>query len=174
MKPLVSAAFRWKIILSFVLLATLLILLIGQLVISGALPIKMVMGYSNSEANFIQLWVKVAVLIGILLPLIALLIWIRHPESRNVFGFYLLVLIIQIVTEQLLSKMLFPSIVVMIGTIYTGFRLWQLWQGLQLVTTAYRLGTRSRSLLNGVVWLLLLFWSINLVVILVLSWPSIV
>ena len=165
--------FGWKTALSFVALATLLILLIGWLTISGALPVKLVINYSDWASRFIQFWIVAAISIGLILPGIAFLVWIRHPEPRLILGLYLLVLIIQIATEHVLSSVLFPSIVVITGSIYTAFRLWQLWQGQQLMIRVAQTGTHSRTIMRGLLWILLLFWSSNLLVLLVLVWPSI-
>lgn len=154
-------------------IATLIVLLTGWLTMSRVLPIKMTLDYSRAELNFIQFWVKLAIFIGIALPGAAFFVWIRHSEPRTVLGFYLLVLIIQVVTEQILSKMLFPSIVVTIGTIYTAFRLWQLWQGQQLVAATTELGVLSHGLIGGLLWLMLLFWLSNLIMLSVLPWPII-
>lgn len=163
----------WKKTITFLILTTLFILLTGWLVMTGMLPIKMTMSYSEAEVNFIKFWVKVAILIGVILPGAAFLIWFYHPTARTILGFYLLVLIVQIITEQVLSKTLFPSIVVTTGTIYTAFRLWQLWQGQQLIAATTQLDKGNRVLLGSLLWLMLLFWLSNLVMLLVLPWPII-
>lgn len=165
--------FNWKTTISFLSLATLLILVIGWLTISGILPIEMAIDYSNSQFHFIQVWLVIAIFIGILLPGTAFLLWFRYPAPRKVLGFYLLVLILQIVTEQVLSGVLFPSIVVTIGTIYTAFRLWQLWQGQKLLATNTQTVVPYRKLLEVLLWLILLFWLSNLIMLLVLPWPII-
>ena len=173
MNSSINTPLTWKTALSVVALATLIILLIGWLIISGALPVKLVIDYSDFASKFIQVWVVVAILIGLLLPGIAFFVWIHQKELRRVLGLYLLVLIIQILTEQVLSSFLFPSIVVVIGSIYTALRLVQLWQGKQLMTTTDQLGTRDRAIIGSLWWLLLLFWSSNLIMLSVLAWPSI-
>lgn len=173
MSSSINAPLTWKTTFSFVTLATLLILLIGWLTINSTLPVKLVIDYSDWAIKFIHFWVVLAILIGLLLPGIAFFVWIRQKELRLVLGSYLLVLIIQIVTEQILSSVLFPSIVVVIGSIYTAFRLWQLWQGQQLMTITAQPGTRSRTIMGSLLWLLLLFWSSNLIMLLVVAWPSI-
>jgi hypothetical protein len=104
----VNAPLTWKTTLSSVILATLIILLVGWLTISGTLPVRLAINYSDWGSKFIQVWVVVAILIGLLLPGIAFFVWIRQKELRQVLGLYLLVLIIQIVTEQVLSTVLFP------------------------------------------------------------------
>jgi hypothetical protein len=62
-----------------------------------------------------------AIAIGLILPSVAWLIWFKHPQPRKILGFYLSVLIIQILTEQIFSSVVFPSLVVIIGAIYTHF-----------------------------------------------------
>lgn len=173
MKSLSKTSFTWKITFSFVTLATLLILLIGWLIKNNALPVKTIINYNTWETNFIQFWIWVALVVGLLLPAIAFLVWMRRPEPRKILGFYLLVLLVQIITEQVVSSVLFPSLLVIIGTIYTIYRLWQLWQGQQIVNTDTQLNTPNRRILRSLLQLLLLFWSINLTILLFLCFPSI-
>lgn len=173
MKLLTNHPLSWKPTISFLCLATLLILAVGWLTISGVLPMEMVIDYSNSQSQFIRNWVKMAIFVGILLPVTAFLLWLGHPTPRRILGFYLLVLIIQIVTEQVLSGVLFSSIVVTIGTIYTAFRLWQLWQGQKLLANDTQAVVPYQKLLEVLLWLILLFWLSNLVMLLVLPWPII-
>ena len=154
-------------------LVTLIILLMGWLIMSDALPLSQVIHYSKPEANFIRLWVVIALVLGVLLPVIGFLIWIRDRDSKKVLGFYLLVLIVQILTEQILSSVWFPSIVVIVGTLYTIFRLWQLWQGQQLLTSTDQPGTGSRTILRGLLGLMLLFWLSNIIMLLTVAWPNI-
>ena len=170
MKLLINHPLSWKTTISFLSLATLLILLIGWLTISGVLPIKMAIDYSQKEANFLQVWVVIAIFVGILLPGTAFFVWIRHQLPRKVLGFYLLVLLVQIVTEQVLSGVLFSSIVVPIGTIYTAFRQKQLWQGQKLLAANSQTVVPYQKLMYVLLWLILLFWLSNLFMLLVLPW----
>ena len=173
MKSLIDEVFSWKTTLFLVSFTTLIIWLIGWLIMSGVLPLNQVIDYSEPETNFIQFWVKVALAIGVVLPVIGFFVGISDRDTRNVFGFYLLVLIIQIVTEQILSSLWFPSIVVIVGTLYTIFRIWQLWQGQQVLATTTQLGTGRRTILRGLLWLMLIFWFSNIIMLLVVAWPSI-
>lgn len=165
--------FTWKKTLLFVAGTTLLLVAIDWLILSDILPIEKTIDYSALQANFIQAWIKLAVVIGLLLPIIALFVWWRYLEPRKVLGFYLVVLIVQIAAEMILSRVLFPSLVVMSGTIYTAFRIWQLWQGQQLVKAGVQIHSESPTVFNNLLWLLLLFWSSNLIVLFVVSWPTI-
>jgi hypothetical protein len=163
---------NWKTVISFVLLATLLTILIGWIVSIKGLPISQTIHYNNAELQFIQIWIWIALAIGLMLPAIAFLLWFNRPELRKFLGFYLLVLVIQILTEQIVSSIWFSSLVVTIGTIYTAFRVWQLWQGKQLAIDI-QLDRFSHKLMSGLLWLLLLFWSSNLIMLLTLGWSSI-
>lgn len=163
---------NWKTNLTFVALATLLTLFVGWLTSSGVLPIARSIDYSQAGLRFIQVWIWLAIAIGIVIPSAALFIWRDRREAREILGFYLLVLGIQIVTEQIIATIWIPSLVVTIGTIYTVFRVWQLWQGQQSIAQAEILeqfGWQLKSLL----WLLLLFWTSNLIQLLTLAWPTI-
>ncbi|MBD6615197.1 hypothetical protein FNW02_04855 [Komarekiella sp. 'clone 1'] len=168
-----NAPLTWKTTFSFVSLVTLIVLLIGWLTSAGVLPIKRVIDYSDTEVKFIQVWIWLAIAIGLLLPGIAFLIWINRPEPRNILGFYLLVLIIQIVSEQVFSSIWFPSLVVPIGILYTAFRLWQLWQGQKLIRITTQLSRLNHTMMSGLLWLSILFWASNLIMLLVLPLPSI-
>lgn len=162
---------NWKITLSFVLGATLLTILVGWLTIDGVLPIQQNIQFSINEQNFLRVWLGLAIAIGLILPSVAWLLWLKNPLARKILGFYLFVLLVQIVTEQVFSSIVVPSIVVTIGTVYTVFRLWQLWQGQLIYKTAGDLS--PPQLMNSLLWLLGLFWFSNLLMLLTLGWSSI-
>ena len=172
-KSSISTPLTWKTTFSFITLATLLILLMGWLIKNQVLPVKTVIDYSAWETNSIQFWIWVAIGVGLLLPGIAFFVWLRHPEPRKILGFYLLVLIVQIITEQVLSSILFPSLLIIIGTIYTVYRIWQLWQSQQVVNTNTQFNRFSQRVLKGLLQLLIFFWSLNLTVLLLLCFPAI-
>lgn len=159
----------WKTTLSFVVSTTLLTLVVGWLIATGAVPIQKNIQFSDAERAFMQVWIGLAIAIGLILPSVAWLIWFRHPQPRKILGFYLSVLIIQIITEQIFSSMVFPSLVVVIGTIYTTFLLWQLWQGQQLIHTFH---SSIRKWISALLSILGLFWSSNLIMLLTLGWSS--
>ncbi|MEG4586510.1 hypothetical protein QUA54_14990 [Microcoleus sp. MOSTC5] len=161
----------WKTILSFIVSATVLTLMSGWLMVANLLPIQATIDYSEAERSFVQIWLQVAIVIGLLLPGVAFLVWIRHPNLRAVFGFYLLVLAIQIVSEQIFSRVFSSSILVIIGPIYTAFRVWQLWQSKHFLRSiGAPSGKVGDRLAHGLLWILLLFWSANLIFLLVIGW----
>lgn len=159
----------WRILIAFSVLATLITILIGWLSSVELLPITQTIEYSDAGLKFIHVWLRLAIAIGLILPVVTFIVWFKRPEPRRVFGFYLLLLVIQIITEQIVSSVWLPSLVVVIGTLYTVFRVWQLWQGLHLIKTTQA----QHKLMTSVLWLLLLFWSSNLIMLLTLGWFSI-
>ncbi|MBN3872360.1 hypothetical protein [Nostoc sp. JL33] len=162
----------WKTTFLFMVLATLVVILVGWLTSIGILPISQMINYSDAGLRFIRVWILLAIAIGLIVPTITFVIWFKYPEIRKIFGLYLLVLIIQIVTEQIVSIWL-PSLVVIIGTLYTAFRVWQLWHEQQFIKSTDFVERGNFRIISSVLWLLLLFWSSNLIMLLTLSWPSI-
>ncbi|MEH2418235.1 hypothetical protein [Nostoc sp.] len=162
----------WKTAFLFMVLATLIVILVGWLTSIGILPISQMINYSDAGLRFIRVWILLAIAIGLIVPTITFVIWFKYPEIRKIFGLYLLVLIIQIVTEQIVSIWL-PSLVVIIGTLYTAFRVWQLWHEQQFIKSTDFVERGNFRIISSVLWLLLLFWSSNLIMLLTLSWPSI-
>ncbi|MCC5600028.1 hypothetical protein [Nostoc favosum] len=163
----------WKTTFLFIVLATLVVILVGWLISIGILPISQMINYSDAGLRFIRVWILLAIAIGLIVPTITFVIWFKYPEIRKIFGFYLLVLIIQIVTEQIVSRVWLPSLVVIIGTLYTAFRVWQLWHEQQFIKSTDFVERGNFRIISSVLWLLLLFWSSNLIMLLTLSWPSI-
>lgn len=162
----------WKTIFSFVLFATLLTILVGWLTTTETLSIQKTIPFNSAERSFMRVWFGVAISIGLILPSIAWLVWIRNPQSRRILGLYLSVLIIQIVTERVFVRIAFPSLVVTIGTLYTAFRLWQLWQGQQLLHQP-SWNSSKRKPMSALLSVLGLFWGSNLVVLLTLAWSTV-
>ena len=100
---------------------------------------------------------------GIVVPVVLLLIYWQTVAVRQILIAYLLAIAIQLISERVLSQWLCGSVVVAIGTIYTGFRIWQLISGLQLI---------DNSWLN-LLWLVLLFWVANLIMLITFATPAI-
>lgn len=162
----------WKTIFLFVLFATLITILVGWLITTEAFPIQKTIPFDTTERSFMRVWFGLAISIGLILPSVAWLVWIRNSQPRKILGFYLSVLIIQIITERVFIKIAFPSLVATIGTLYTAFRLWQIWQGQQLLHQDSWNSSR-RKLMSALLWILGLFWSSNLVVLLTLVWSTV-
>jgi hypothetical protein len=166
-----KSTITWRTSIAFVLVATSIAILVGWLSSSGVLPIHQTIEYSDAGLKFIQVWIQIAIAIGVIIPAIAFVVWFKDPQLRTIFGFYLLLLIIQIFSEQIVSSFWLSSLVVVFGTLYTVFRVWQLWQGLRLIKTTQQQAKHKFAI--GLLWLLLLFWSSNLIMLLTLGWSSI-
>jgi hypothetical protein len=112
----------WRTSLIFVVLATSITMLVGWLSSNGLLPIHRTIEYSETALKLIRWWIILAFPIGLILPTIALIVWFKYPGSKTIFGFYLLLLITQIATEGIVSSVWLPSLVVVVGSLYTAFR----------------------------------------------------
>jgi hypothetical protein len=123
------------------------------------------MAYSEAQLQFIKVWVYVALFIGVILPLIMLIVFWEQPILRQFFSYYLLVVFVQLASEIGFSRWLCKSVVVIIGTVYTGFRIWQLWWGIHLVSY-------SQPWLS-LLWLVWLFWLANMIMLLTMAFPTI-
>ena len=156
---------RWLSVFLFIAIATLLSALVGWLVKKGALPLKPMMAFSSVQWQFMRVWVKVALGVGVILPLVMLVAFWDKSIPRQFFSCYLLAVAVQLACEASFSHLLCKSVVVIIGTLYTGFRIWQLWEGLHLF--AYPM------LWLGLLWLVLLFWVANLIMLVSMAFPSI-
>jgi hypothetical protein len=156
---------RWLSVFLFIAIATLLSALVGWLVKKGALPLKPMMAFSSLQWQFMRVWVKVALVVGVILPLVMLVAFWDKPIPRQFFSCYLLAVAVQLACEASFSRLLSKSVVVIIGTLYTGFRIWQLWEGLHIVTYP--------MLWLSLLWLVLLFWVANLIMLVFMAIPSI-
>ncbi|GJD18306.1 hypothetical protein RIVM261_032620 [Rivularia sp. IAM M-261] len=152
-------------IASFLTGATLSSILIGWLVKTGSLPLKTMMAYTEGQLRFIRVWVKIALIIGVIVPLVLLITSWSNSIARQFLLSYIVVVIFQLACEASFSRWLVKSVVVVIGTIYTIFRLWQVWEGLHL--TSY-----SQQIL-GLLWLVMLFWVANIIMLIFMAIPSI-
>ena len=156
---------NWFTVFSFCALATLLSVSYGWLVKKGKLPLNSVMAYNDAQFQFIKVWAKVAGLIGIIIPVVMWIVFWNEPIVRVFFSCYLLAVVVQLASEIGFSRTLCKSVVVIIGTLYTGFRIWQLWLGLHLITY-------SQPWL-ALLWLVWLFWVANMIMLTTMAIPSI-
>ena len=157
---------NWYTAWSFIAIATLLSIICGLSIKSERLPIESTLPFSDRQVKFMKVWVNVALLIGVIIPIVMLVAFWDRPTARQFFSCYLLVVAVQLVCERVFSRILCESIVVIIGTLYTGFRIWQLSEGLQL--TSY-----SQPWLS-LLWLVFLFWIANMIMLTTLAFPTII
>ncbi|MEH1915832.1 hypothetical protein [Nostoc sp.] len=149
----------------FILIITLLALGYGFGVKARRLPFTAEIEYNQQQWQFLRWWVKLALVAGVLLPMCLLALAWKQPSSWVFWGSYLLIVAVQLISERVFSRFLVRSIVVPIGFLYTGFRLWQLLNGLTQLTFSYL------TLLGfGVV---VLFWVSNLIMLMVMPIPTI-
>lgn len=156
---------HWFTVFSFCAIATLLSISYGWLVKTEKLPFNSIMAFNDTQLQFMKVWVNVALVIGVIIPVIMWIVFWDTPILRQFFSCYLLAVVIQLVCEISFSRTFCKSVVVIIGTLYTGFRIWQLWSGLQLVTY-------SQPWL-GLLWLVFLFWVANMIMLTTMAIPSI-
>ena len=156
---------NWLIVFSFCAIATFLSVSYGWLVKKGKLPFKSEMGFSDAQWQFIKVWVNVALILGVILPVVMLIVFWDKSILRVFFSCYLLAVVVQLGSEISFSRIFCKSVVVIIGTLYTGFRIWQLWSGLHLIT--YRMPWL------GLLWLVFLFWVANMIMLITMAIPSI-
>ena len=156
---------NWFTVISFCAIATLLSVSYGWLVKEEKLPFNSVMAFSDIQFQFIRVWAKVAAIVGIIVPIVMWIVFWQEPTVRIFFSCYLFAVVIQLASETGFSRTLCKSVVVIIGTLYTGFRIWQLWVGLHLTTYP-----QPWLLL---LWLNLLFWVANMIMLITMAIPSI-
>jgi hypothetical protein len=101
---------NWKTTISFMLFATSLTVFVGWLISTSVLPIQKTIHFNEAERSFMSVWIKLAIALGLILFTIAWLVWIKDLQTRKILGLYLSVLIIQIVTEQVSSRIKFPGL----------------------------------------------------------------
>ncbi|MBW4469609.1 MAG: hypothetical protein KME45_04305 [Stenomitos rutilans HA7619-LM2] len=149
----------------FILVTTSLAVGYGFGVRVQRLPFTAAIGFSEQQWQFLRWWVKLALVVGVLLPIALLIHAWGQPSSRMFWSSYLLVVAVQLISERVLSQWLVPSVVVLIGFFYTLFRLWQLLDGfLQLSLTGLTL--------IGLV-AVVLFWAANLLMLMIMAIPAV-
>lgn len=153
------------VITLFVLAITSLAIGYGVGVKAQHLPFTAEIGFSEQQWSFLKGWVKLALIVGVVLPIV---LWVGawgQPFSMTFWEKYLLVVAVQLISERVFSQWLVPSIVVPIGFGYTAFRLWQLLDGF----TQLSLSRLAEIGFVGVV----LFWMANLIMLTTIAIPTI-
>lgn len=164
MDLLINPAFSWKATLLYIALITLVVCLIGWLKLGNILPMNSNFNYTESEYELVKDWIFLAIAFGIILPGVTLLVFWKFPEIRTIWSFYFVVVFVQLLTEYVLSRLLFQTIVVMVGSLYSAFRVWQLWSNQQLLVITTDMSMVSHVLMISILWLMLIFWLSNIIV----------
>ena len=152
-------------VVSFCIIATLLSVIYGWLVKYEKLPFNSVMAFNDAQWYFLKVWVKIALALGLVIPVIMLTVFWNESIVRIFFSCYLFALVIQLISETVFSRALCKSVVVIIGTLYTGFRIWQLWIGLHLISYPQPWLV--------LFWLVFLFWVANMIMLITIAIPKI-
>lgn len=109
-------------------------------------------------------WVAAAAVLGLVLPILALLAWGRHASARAALLPDVLVLSFQIASEGVLARVFTGKIVAVIGLVYTGCRVWQLRRARAAFAAAPPAGAPQRTV-GALLAVGLAFWSANLGVV---------
>ena len=161
----VVAANSSLVLTLFTLVITSLAIAYGFGVKAQRLPFSADIGFSEQQWSFLRGWVKLALVVGVLLPIAFFIQSWGQPTSWMFWGSYLLVVAVQLISERVFSQWLVPSVVVPIGFCYTAFRLWQLVDGFTQLS------------LSRLAWVgfgsVVLFWAANLVMLMAIAIPTI-
>ena len=153
------------VITLFILVVTSIAIAYGFGVKAQRLPFSAEIGFNEQQLSFLRIWVKLALVIGVLLPIALCAQSWEQPGSLAFWGSYLVVVAVQLISERVFSQWLVSSVVVPIGFFYTAFRLWQLWDGF----TQLSFSPLAWIGFGGVV----LFWTANLVMLMAIAIPTI-
>lgn len=164
MDLLINPVFSWKATFLYMAIFTLVLSIISWLKRWNVIQINNNFNYTEAEYKLLKIWMSLATCFGIILPGVTLLLFWRIPEIRTILSFYFLVVFVQLLTESVLSRLLFQTIVVMVGSLYSAFRVWQLWSDQQLLAVTTNIGMVSQIFLISVLWLMLIFWLSNIIV----------
>lgn len=160
----------------FVVVATLSLAALGWVVQTGALPrvrfvtspAEALTASSSWERVAFGVYMFTAVALGLLLPLAALSVWGRHPSVRAALLPYTLVLLVQTVVEGLFARIFFPGIVVVVGFVYTLYRVGRLWRARNAFATSAQPAGPARSFVGTVLGASFVFWSFNAIFLITL------
>ena len=116
-----------EVLTAFILAATAVTAAAGMAgAASGAGAVDLAAALGPLNDSVLPVWMALAALIAVVLPSGVLLRWGRDPMVRRALLPYLGVLLVQVPTEAALPRLLPSWTVLVIGGLYTGFRLWQL------------------------------------------------
>lgn len=163
----------------YVGVASLAVVLLGALLSGGGIAgVRLTAdsfssGLTGWGATLLDFWMLAAAVVGLVLPLAALVIWGRNASVRWALLPYVLVLGCQIAAEIYLSQLLVPGIVVLIGIAFTVYRLWQLRVAQRRFGGTTKPGEVGRRVVDGVLVLGTGFWTVNLVFLLLIALPRV-
>ena len=97
---------HWFTVFSFMVIATFLSTSYGWLVKKGKLPFSSVIGFNDAQWQFMKVWVNVALLLGVIFPVVMWIVFWNQSILRVFFSFYLLTVVVQLVCERSFSRTL--------------------------------------------------------------------
>ncbi len=153
--------------LVFAATATAGIALVGWLAVREALPVFDGPGFVGTLSGWggaaLGAWMAAVALVSLALSAITLLlVWGRRAAVRRALLAYLVVLIVQISVEMVFSGVFFPDIVVLMGIVFTGYRLRQLVAARRRFVPVEVPSAFGRAAVRLCLSLGLVFWSANL------------
>lgn len=138
--------------LLFFLLATSLIAVLGWAwrdAKTFSLPVPL--------PGWFKIWIGSVQVLGMLLPLLVMLlwgVWWGYTSVLTVFGWYLVMLGLQILSEIVTLRHFHSVVWVMVPYIYLPYRFWQLYEGWTLLGSETNLlWVRNLLILELVVWI---------------------
>jgi hypothetical protein len=153
----------------FIAIATMVILAIALLHTIHRLPFTLEI--APDQPLLPSVWHQFVAIVGLVLPAAAWILQRHHPNERHVLSGYLVVLLAQIITEIVLLQWFPRGMSVVIGTLYSGFRIVQLWQGQQALKSP---PSPQWSWMKVGLWVLFMIWGVNLIQFLIFRWPLMV
>jgi hypothetical protein len=121
--------------------------------------------------DMLRAWMLLAVLLGLLLPGLALCLWHDDPHVRAALLPSVIVLLVQTQIERACAGRLPLDVSPLIGVVYTGYRLWQLWYATRLFAATPTPGGLMHAAILGLLAAGLVFWSANVVFLSVVGVP---
>lgn len=126
---------------------------------------------SSRGRGILRTWMLLAVLLGLLLPGLALCLWRDDANVRAALLPSIIVLLVQTQIERVCAGRLPLDVSPLIGVVYTGYRLWQLWDATRLFTATPTLSGPAHAAILGLLVAGLVFWSANIVFLSVVGVP---
>jgi hypothetical protein len=105
-----------------------------------------------------RIWFLLAQIWALVLPIFFLLVCIKIKEIRKIFIPFVLVLGCQVVTEMVLFKYFFSSLIIPTALLYIGYRLFQLWEARKILSQSDQIPKPVFYLGLGLVYANLILW----------------
>lgn len=163
----------------FVVFGTAALALVGLLVVNGGL---LGVGLADTPVaerlpgwgvTALGIWMGTVGVVALILPALALVVWGRYTSVRLALLPYVLLLGVQILVEIVFASVFVPNMVVLVGLVYTGYRLRQLLAAREAFVATSSPTGYGRVVVGGVLSLGLIFWSANLVFLLFVALPRV-